>query len=61
MAVHLKAANAKQMIAGQTTDLFADLDLTAERRAGDDYTVALKHERAIDRQAKIAGRCGPRA
>ena len=58
LAMHLQAAHAEQIVAGQAAHLLADFDLAAERRAGDDDAMALQDEGAVDRQAKVAGRRG---
>jgi hypothetical protein len=53
LTVHLQAAHAKEMVAGETTHLRTDANLAAERRAGDDDAMALEHEGSIHRQTKV--------
>ena len=58
LAVHLQAAHAKKLIAGQAAHVIADLDLAAERRSGDHDAMPLQDEGAVDGQAKVTARRG---
>ena len=54
--MNLKAADAEQLIAWETTNPVANADLAALRRTGDYQAVSLQDEHAIDGQAEVARR-----
>ena len=54
LVVDLKAANAEQLVSGKRTNPIGDLDLAAQRGAGDDQPVALQHKDTVYRKAEIA-------
>ena len=62
LAMHLKAAHAKHIIAGQAAQLLADFDRAAERGSRDHDALSLEYEGTVDGQGDAGlGRPGGRA